>query len=200
VRRVLIPKPGGGERALGIPSVVDRLIQQAIAQVMTPIFDPQFSESSFGFRPKRSAHGAVKQVQAYIKAGYRIAVDLDLKKFFDNVQHDILMARVARRVGDKRLLALIGRYLRAGVKIGESFEPSEIGTPQGGPLSPLLANILLDDLDRELEKRGHRFARYADDVIVLVKSVRAGQCVKDRDIGFLSSEVQGLRAQWSRAL
>ena len=144
---------------------------------MTPIFDPEFSESSFGFRPKRSAHGAVKQVEAYIKAGYRIAVDLDLKKFFDNVQHDILMARVARRVGDKRLLALIGRYLRAGVRVGERFEPSEIGTPQGGPLSPLLANILLDDLDRELEGRRHRFARYADDLLVLVRSQRAGQRV-----------------------
>ena len=178
VRRVLIPKPDGGERALGIPNVVDRVIQQAIAQVMTPIFDPGFSESSFGFRPKRSAHGAVKQVQAYIKAGYRIAVDLDLAKFFDNVQHDTLMARVARRVGEKRLLALIGRYLRAGVMMGERFEPSELGTPQGGPLSPLLANILLDDLDRELEARGHRFARYADDLLVLVKSERAGQRVK----------------------
>lgn len=178
VRRVMIPKPGGGERALGIPNVVDRVIQQAIAQVMTPIFDPQFSESSFGFRPKRSAHGAVKQLQTFIKAGYRIAVDLDLEKFFDNVQHDILMARVARRIGDKRLLALIGRYLRAGVMIGECFEPSELGTPQGGPLSPLLANILLDDLDRELERRRHRFARYADDLLVLVKSERAGQRVK----------------------
>lgn len=178
VRRVSIPKPGGGERALGIPNVVDRVIQQAIAQVMTPIFDPQFSESSFGFRPKRSAHGAVKQVQAYLKAGYRIAVDLDLAKFFDNVRHDILMARVARRIGDKRLLALIGRYLRAGVRVGERFEPSEVGTPQGGPLSPLLANILLDDLDRELEARGHCFARYADDLLVLVKSERAGQRVK----------------------
>ena len=185
VRRVLIPKPGGGERALGIPNVIDRLIQQAIAQVLTPIFDPHFSESSFGFRPKRSAHGAVKQVQAYIKAGHRIAVDLDLKKFFDNVDHDILMARVARRVGDKRLLALIGRYLRAGVMVGECFEPSELGTPQGGPLSPLLANILLDDLDRELEKRGHRFARYADDLVVLMKSVRAGQRVKARLSAYL---------------
>jgi RNA-directed DNA polymerase len=137
VRRVMIPKPGGGERPLGIPSVTDRLIQQAIAQVLTPIFDPEFSESSFGFRPNRSAHGALRQVQAHIRAGYRIAIDLDLAKFFDNVQHDILMARVARGVGDKRLLALIGRYLRAGVMVSETFEPSELGTPQGGPLTPL---------------------------------------------------------------
>jgi RNA-directed DNA polymerase len=178
VRRVMIPKPGGGERALGIPSVVDRAIQQAIAQVLTPIFDPEFSESSFGFRPHRSAHMALRQVQAHIKAGYRIAVNLDLAKFFDNVRHDILMARVARRVGDKRLLALIGRYLRAGVMVGGTLQPSELGTPQGGPLSPLLANILLDDLDRELEARGHRFARYADDLLVLVRSERAGQRVK----------------------
>lgn len=178
VRRVTIPKPDGGERALGIPTVTDRVIQQAIAQVMTPIFDPEFSESSFGFRPKRSAHGALKQVKADIKAGYRIAVDLDLAKFFDNVDHDILMARVARRIGDKRLLALIGRYLRAGVLINDDIQPSELGTPQGGPLSPLLANILLDDLDRELKGRGHRFVRYADDLMVLVKSERAGQRVK----------------------
>jgi len=157
VRRVMIPKPGGGERVLGIPSVVDRVVQQAIAQVMTPIFDPEFSESSYGFRPGRCAHGALKQVKAEIKAGCRIAVDLDLAKFFDNVDHDILMARVARRIADRRLLALIGRYLRAGVLIDDSIQPSELGTPQGGPLSPLLANILLDDLDRELEGRGHRF-------------------------------------------
>ncbi len=178
VRRVTIPKPDGGERALGIPSVVDRVIQQAIAQVMTPIFDPQFSESSHGFRPKRCAHGALKQVKADIQAGYRIAVDLDLAKFFDHVDHDILMARVARRIADRRLLALIGRYLRAGVLIHDELQPSELGTPQGGPLSPLLANILLDDLDRELEGRGHRFVRYADDLLVLVKSERAGQRVK----------------------
>lgn len=144
---------------------------------MTPVFDPVFSESSFGFRPKRSAHGAVKQVQAHIKAGYRIAVDLDLRKFFDNVDHAILLHRVADKVGDVRVLQLIGKYLRAGVQVGTTLQPSERGTPQGGPLSPLLANILLDDLDTELENRGHRFTRYADDLLVLVKSERAGQRV-----------------------
>jgi RNA-directed DNA polymerase len=190
VRRVLIPKPGGGERALGIPTVTDRVIQQAIAQVLTPIFDPTFSESSFGFRPRRNAHGALRQVQAYVKAGYRIAVDLDLAKFFDHVRHDLLMARVARKVGDKRLLALIGRYLRSGVMIGECFEPSEIGTQQGGPLSPMLANILLDDLDRELERRGHRFARYADDLLVLVRTVRAGQRVKTSLTAYLGRRLK----------
>ena len=190
VRRVTIPKTGGGERALGIPTVTDRVIQQAIAQVMTPIFDPEFSESSFGFRPKRSAHGALKQVTADIKAGYRIAVDLDLAKFFDNVDHDILMARVARRIADRRLLALIGRYLRAGVLINDSLQPSELGTPQGGPLSPLLANILLDDLDRELAGRGHRFVRYADDLMVLVKSERAGQRVKANLTTYLDRQLK----------
>ena len=197
VRRVSIPKPGGGERLLGIPTVLDRLIQQAIAQVLTPIFDPEFSESSFGFRPKRSAHGALRQVQAHIGAGYRIAVDLDLAKFFDNVQHDVLMARVARRIGDARLLGLIGRYLRAGVMVGDTFQPSELGTPQGAPLSPLLANILLDDLDRELEASGHRFARYADDLLILVKSVRAGQRVKTQPhhVPGPAAQAGGQRAQ-----
>ena len=141
VRRVSIPKPQGGERLLGIPCILDRVIQQAIAQVLGPIFDPGFSDSSFGFRPGRSAHGAIRQVQRFIGDGYRVAVDLDLAKFFDNVQHDVLLARVARRVGDKRLLALLGRYLRAGVLVGETIQATEIGTPQGGPLSPLLANI-----------------------------------------------------------
>ena len=177
VRRVEIPKPDGGKRMLGIPTVTDRVVQQAIAQVLTPIFDPTFSDSSFGFRPGRNAHQAIRQVQASVKDGYRIAVDLDLAKFFDTVNHDVLMGLLGRTIDDKRLLALIGRYLRAGVLVGEHVEPSEVGTPQGGPLSPLLANILLHQLDQELEKRGHRFARYADDMIILVKSQRAAQRV-----------------------
>jgi len=177
VRRVEIPKPDGGKRLLGIPTVTDRVVQQAIAQMLTPIFDPTFSESSFGFRPGRNAHQAIRQVQARVKDGYRIAVDLDLAKFFDTVNHDVLMGLLGRTIGDKRLLALIGRYLRAGVLVGEHIEPSDIGTPQGGPLSPLLANILLHQLDQELERRGHRFARYADDVVILVKSQRAAQRV-----------------------
>ena len=141
------------------------------------MFDPGFSESSFGFRPRRSAHQAIRQVQTYLQQGYRVAVDLDLAKFFDQVQHDVLMVRVARRVSDKRVLSLIGRYLRAGVMVEGEVQATESGTPQGGPISPLLANILLDDLDKELECRGHRFARYADDIIVLVKTRRAGDRV-----------------------
>jgi RNA-directed DNA polymerase len=178
VRRRTIPKPTGGERLLGIPNVLDRVIQQAVLQVLTPIFDPRFSASSFGFRPKRSAHGAVKQVRRYIKTGSRIAVSLDLSKFFDRVHHDVLMARVARKVHDRRVLVLIGRFLRAGVMAEGVHQPMTKGTPQGGPLSPLLANILLDDLDKELERRGHRFARYADDFLILVRSKAAGLRVK----------------------
>jgi RNA-directed DNA polymerase len=177
VRRVEIPKPGGGKRLLGIPTFTDRVIQQAIAQVLTPIFDPSFSESSFGFRPGLNAHQAIRKVQAEVSGGRRIAVDIDLAKFFDTVNHDVLMGLLARRIGDKRLLALIGIYLRAGVWVGEHIEPSEVGTPQGGPLSPLLANVLLHQLDLELERRGHRVARYADDVIILVKSKRAAERV-----------------------
>ena len=177
VRRVEIPKPGGGVRGLGIPTVMDRLIQQALLQVLNPIFDPGFSENSFGFRPGRSAHDALRRAQEHIRAGYRWAVDLDLAKFFDRVNHDMLMARVARKVRDKRVLRLIRAYLEAGVMINGVAVRNEEGTPQGGPLSPLLANIMLDDFDKELERRGHRFARYADDCNVYVRSKRAGERV-----------------------
>ena len=176
-RRKAIPKPDGSFRNLGIPNVVDRLIQQAILQVLTPIFDPGFSESSFGFRPKRSAHGAIKQVQHHIRSGYRHCVDMDLSKFFDRVDHTVLLARVSRKVSDPRLLRLISRYLRAGVMVDFQWEPSLEGTMQGGPLSPLLANVLLDDFDKELEKRGLRFVRYADDFLVFTKTERAAQRV-----------------------
>lgn len=169
-RRKSIPKPDGSQRHLGIPNVIDRLIQQAILLVLTPIFDPEFSESSFGFRPYRSAHEAIHLVQQHIRAGYRWCVDMDLSKFFDTVQHDVLMHRVGRKVRDKRLLRLIGNYLRAGVMIDTDFHASTEGTMQGGPLSPLLANILLDDFDKEMESRGHRFVRYADDFLVFSKT------------------------------
>ena len=191
VRRVEIPKPSGqGVRLLGIPTVLDRLIAQAIQQVLTPIFDPDFSESSFGFRPGRGAHGAIRQVQRWAGEGYRIAVDLDLEKCFDQINHDVLMARVARKVRDRRLLALIGRFLRAGVRIGDHVQATEKGAVQGSPLSPLLANILLDDLDRELERRGHRFARYADDLLILVRSGRAGERVKASITRYLTSRLK----------
>jgi len=178
VRRVDVPKPGGkGMRLLGIPTVLDRLIQQAMHQVLMPIFDPDFSGSSYGFRPGRSAHQAVLAARDHIASGRRWVVDMDLEKFFDLVNHDVLMARLARRVGDKRVLALIGRYLRAGLMTGGVVSQRQQGTPQGGPLSPLLSNILLDDLDKELERRGHAFCRYADDCNVDVRSRRAGERV-----------------------
>ena len=190
VLRVEIPKPDGNLRPLGIPTVLDRVIQQAIAQVLGPIFDPGFSESSCGFRPGRSAHDGVKQVQKYIKQGYKIAVDLDLAKFFDRVNHDVLMHRISRQIQDKRVLHLIGKYLRAGVMVKGRLQRTTMGVPQGGPLSPLLANILLDDVDKELEKRGHCFSRYADDLIILVKSLRAGQRVMNSTRRFLENKLK----------
>jgi group II intron reverse transcriptase/maturase len=177
VRRKTIDKPDGGQRQLGIPNALGRLIQQAIQQVLTPVFDPGFSDSSHGFRPNRSAHGAAKQVQRTIRRGRRFVVDMDLSKFFDRVQHDVLMSRVACKVRDKRLLKLIGRYLRAGVMVEGVLQSSPEGTPQGGPLSPLLANILLDDLDKELERRGLPFVRYADDFVIFTKTRRAAERV-----------------------
>lgn len=177
VRRVGIPKAGGGERDLGIPTVTDRLIQQALLQVLQPILDPTFSEHSHGFRPGRSAHDAVRAAQQHVQAGYEVVVDVDLEKFFDRVNHDILMARMAKRIADKRVLRLIRRYLQAGILAHGVGIQREEGTPQGGPLSPLLANVMLDDVDRELERRGHRFVRYADDCNVYVGSLRAGHRV-----------------------
>lgn len=181
VKRVEIPKPGsgpnGGTRQLGIPTVLDRFIQQALLQVLQPIFDPTFSESSYGFRPGRRAHDAVCQAQRYVQGGRRWVVDVDLEKFFDRVNHDVLMGRVAKRVGDARVRRLIRRYLEAGVMANGVVVERHEGTPQGGPLSPLLANVLLDEVDKELERRGHRFVRYADDCNVYVKSRRAAERV-----------------------
>ena len=221
VKRVEIPKPSGGSRLLGIPAVNDRVIQQAISQVLTPIIDPTFSDSSHGFRPKRNAHGAVKQVKGFIEEGYRAAVDVDLSKFFDRVNHDILMSRLSRHVHDKRLMQLIGRYLRAGVMIDGKLHPTPDGVPQGGPLSPLLANVVLDDLDKLLESRAMRFSRYADDFTICVQSTSAGnrvmqwlkrylntklklvvnekksKVVKTNDLHFLGFIFKGKKIRWS---
>jgi RNA-directed DNA polymerase len=189
VRRVLLPKPGGGSRPLGIPTVLDRVIQQAIAQVLTPLFDPHFSESSHGFRPGRSAHDAVRQVKKLFRSYHPIAVDADLSKFFDTVNHNLLMRCVAKRVKDDRVLKLIRKYLKAEVIVDGLSEKVRMGVPQGGPLSPLLANILLDELDKELERRGHKFVRYADDFIIMVKSKQAGERVFSSIRNFLESEL-----------
>jgi RNA-directed DNA polymerase len=190
VRRVDIPKASGGTRGLGIPTVLDRFIQQAVMQVLQEEWDPTFSPSSYGFRPGRSAHQAVAAAQQFIADGCHIVVDLDLEKFFDRVNHDILMGLVAKRVQDQHLLRLIRRYLTAGVFVGGMVDPMDEGTPQGGPLSPLLSNLMLDVLDKELERRGHRFARYADDCNIYVRSQRAGERVMASVTQFLERRLK----------
>jgi RNA-directed DNA polymerase len=190
VKRVEIPKPDGGVRKLGIPTVLDRWIQQAVMQVLQKRWDRTFSEHSYGFRPGRSAHQAVEAAQKYIAAGYRWCVDLDLEKFFDRVSHDKLMAKMAERVSDKRLLKLIRAFLTAGVMEGGLVSPVDEGTPQGGQLSPLLSNIVLDEFDRELERRGLRFARYADDSNVYVRSRRAGERVMGSITRFITTKLK----------
>ena len=190
VRGVEIPKPGGGKRQLGIPTVVDRLVQQAVLQVLEPLLDPRFSASSFGFRPGRGAHDALLRAREYVADGHDVVVDLDLEKFFDRVNHDVLMSRLVRRIGDTRLLRMIRRFLAAGMmQYGVSTVRHE-GTPQGGPLSPLLSNLLLDDLDKELERRGHRFCRYADDCNIYVRSQAAGERVMASVTGFLENRLR----------
>jgi len=190
VLRREIPKPGGGIRKLGIPTALDRLVQQALMQVLTPIYEPTFSNWSFGFRPGRGTQDAVLQAREYVAQGRRWVVDIDLERFFDRVNHDVLMARVARKVKDKRALRLIRQFLEAGVLEGGLVQPTIEGTPQGGPLSPLLSNILLDDLDKELEKRGHRFCRYADDANVYVRTRRAGERLMASMTRFLSVKLK----------
>jgi RNA-directed DNA polymerase len=186
----MIPKPDGGERKLGVPSVLDRLIQQAVAQVLSPVFDPGFVPVSYGFRPGKSAHDAVKVARTVIGQGYRWVVEVDLDAFFDRVNHDVPMARVARKVKDKRLLKLIRRYLEAGIMADGVRQPTEEGTPQGSPLSPLLSNIVLDDFDQEFWGRGHRFVRYADDIRVFVKSKRAAERVLEQGTKVLERDLK----------
>lgn len=190
VRGVTIPKAKGGTRQLGIPTVLDRLVQQAIHQVLEPIFEPRFSDSSYGFRPKRSAHQALKAASAYVASGRDWVVDIDLAKYFDQVNHDILMSRLARVIGDKILLKLIRKFLQAGMMSNGVVVPRQAGTPQGGPLSPLLSNIMLDELDKELERRGHTFCRYADDCNIYVGSERSGQRVMESVKQFLTTKLK----------
>jgi RNA-directed DNA polymerase len=190
VRRVTIPKPGGGERLLGIPTVVDRVVQQMLLTVLEPIFEPTFSDASYGFRPGRTPHEAVLKAREYVSSGLEWVVDIDLEKFFDRVNHDVLMSRLARRIADKRMLKLLRRYLETGVMVNGVVMEVEEGTPQGGPLSPLLANVLLDDLDKELERRGHRFVRYADDCNIYVGSEAAARRVMESATRFLEAKLR----------
>ena len=190
VRRVEIPKSSGGTRLLGIPTVLDRFIQQAIAQELNLIYDENFSENSFGFRPRRAAKDAIKKAESYINEGYRWVVDIDLEKFFNKVNHDILMYKLSKDIKDKRVLKLIRKYLQSGIMINGIVVSNEEGTPQGGPLSPLLSNIMLDELDKELEKRGHRFCRYADDCNIYVKSKRAGERVMENITSFIEGKLK----------
>lgn len=190
VRRVEIPKPNGGVRLLGIPTVTDRFIQQAIAQVLTAIYDPTFSEHSYGFRPNRRGHDAVRKAKGYIEEGYRWVIDMDLEKFFDKVNHDRLMGTLAKKVKDKILLKLIRKYLQSGILINGVVIDSKEGTPQGGPLSPLLSNIVLDELDKELEKRGHKYVRYADDCNIYVKTRKAGTRVMNSITKFIEGKLR----------
>jgi len=190
VKRKEIPKPDGGVRLLGIPTVLDRFIQQAISQILEQVWDPVFSEFSYGFRPGRAAHDAVRQGKEYMVEGYTYVVDMDLSKFFDRVNHDRLMSRLAKRIRDKRVLKIIRQYLRSGVMVAGVVIDTEEGTPQGGPLSPLLSNIVLDELDKELEKRGHRYVRYADDFMIFCKSLKAAERVKQSITKFLTVKLK----------